>query len=72
MISIESNEKEVRVTIPRSDINPDELEAALGPLRFASSVLKSQMTKEEAFQLGETVKSEWWKKNQDRFGPLNN
>ena len=71
MISIESNEKEVRVTIPRSDINPDELEAVLGPIRFASSVFKSQMTKEEAFQLAETLKSEWWKKNQDRFDPLN-
>jgi len=67
MISIESNENEVRVTIPRSDLNPDEIEAALGPLRFASSVFKSQMTKEEALELAETVKSEWWNKNQDRF-----
>ena len=67
MISIEENDKEVHVTIPRADLNPEQLEAVLRPLKFAGLVSQSQMSKEEAAQMAEESKSDWWSKNQHRF-----
>ena len=69
MITVESDESEIRVKIPRGDLDIGQVEAILRPFRFASLVAESRMTKSEAMQIAEDSKADWWEKNQHRFCP---
>lgn len=69
MITIDANEDEVRVVIPRDDLSPEQLETVLRPLRFAGWVAGSRMTKEEATRLAEESKADWWETNRRRVSP---
>ena len=69
MITVESDDREIRVTIPRGDLEIAQVEAILRPFRFASLVAGSQMSKTEAVQIAEESKAEWWEKNGKRFAP---
>lgn len=44
MITVESDDREIRVTIPRGDLEIAQVEAILRPFRFASLTAESQMT----------------------------
>ena len=69
MITVESDEREIRVTIPHGDLDVAQVEAILRPFRFASLVAESRMSKAEAMQIAEDSKADWWEKNQNRFAP---
>lgn len=69
MITVESTDEEIHVTIPRGDMEPAQIEAILRPFRFTSLVSGSQMSKAEAMKLAEESKSDWWRKNELRFAP---
>lgn len=70
MITIESTEKEIHVTIPRGEMEPLQTEAILRPFRFTSLVAGSAMSQGEALRLAEGSKADWWEKNQDSFGDV--
>ena len=69
MITIESTAKEIHVTIPRDDVDVRSLDAVLRWLEFDGIARTSKMTGDEAFQLAEESKADWWEKNRDRFLP---
>ena len=69
MITVESNDREIRVTIPRGELEIAQVEAILRPFRFTSLVAGSQMSKAEAVQIAEDSKADWWAKNERRFFP---
>ena len=69
MITVESTEKEIHVTIPRGEMDPAQIEAILRPFRFTSLVAGSAMSQGEALRLAEESKAGWWEKNQERFAP---
>ncbi|MBX7212302.1 MAG: hypothetical protein K1X78_28600 [Verrucomicrobiaceae bacterium] len=69
MITIESTDKEVRVSIPRDEMDPVRLEHLLRPLRLEAAVSGSRMTDEEADRMAEDMKAQWWAENQHRFLP---
>ena len=69
MITVESNDREIRVTIPRGELEISQIEAILRPFRFTSLVAGSQMSKTEAMQIAEDSKADWWAKNERRFCP---
>ena len=69
MITVESDDREIRVTIPRGDLEIAQVEAILRPFRFASLVADSQMSRAEATQIAEDSKAGWWEKNEKRFAP---
>ena len=69
MITVESTEKEIHVTIPRGEMGPAQIEAILRPFRFTSLVAGSAMSQGEALRLAEESKAGWWEKNQERFAP---
>lgn len=69
MITVEADDREIRVTIPRGDLEIAQVEAILRPFRFASLIAGSQMTKAEAMQISEESKADWWEKNEKRFAP---
>ena len=69
MITIESTEREVRVSIPRDEMDPVRLEHLLRPFRLEAAVSGSKMTEEEADRMAEEMKDQWWAENQHRFLP---
>ena len=69
MITIESTEKEIRVSIPRDEVDPVQLERMLRPFRFENALAASRMTDEEADCLAEEMKDKWWAENKHRFLP---
>ena len=69
MITVEATENEIRVTIPRGEMEIAQVEAILRPFRFASLVADSAMTKAAALRLAEESKADWWEKNQAHFLP---
>ena len=69
MITVESDDREIRVTIPRGDLEIAQVEAILRPFRFASLIAGSKMSKAEAMQISEESKADWWEKNEKRFVP---
>jgi hypothetical protein len=69
MITVESTEKEIHVTIPRGEMDPAQIEAMLRSFRFTSLVAGSSMLQGEALKLAEESKAGWWEKNEERFSP---
>ena len=70
MITVETTEADVRVTIPKGDVPPGRLNTFLEWLRLESILSSSRLTEEEAGRLAEEIKAGWWAANKDRFiGP---
>ncbi len=69
MITVESDDREIRVTIPRGDLGLEQIEAILRPFRFASLVAGSQMSQAEAVEIAEESKADWWEKHGKTFAP---
>lgn len=69
MITVESDEREIRVTIPRGELEVAQVEAILRPFRFASLVAGSQMSRDEALRIAEESKAGWWEKNGKNLAP---
>ena len=69
MITVDSTEKEIHVTIPRGEMNPAQIEAILRPFRFTSLVAGSAMSQGDVMRLAEESKTGWWEKNAHRFTP---
>lgn len=69
MITIESTEKEIRVSIPRDEVDPVRLERLLRPFRLETALSGGGMTDEEADLMAEEMKSKWWAENRHRFLP---
>ena len=71
MITVERTDKDVRVTIPKDAVPPEQLDAFLGWLRLEEIVQRSRLTEEDANRIADDIKAEWWAANKDRFIPPN-
>jgi hypothetical protein len=69
MITVETTDAGVRVTVPKGEVPPERLNAFLDWLRFESLATQSHLTETEADRLAEDVKSDWWAHNKHRFIP---
>ncbi len=69
MITVETTESGVRVTIPQGEVPPHRLNVFLDWLRLEAIAAKSSLTSAEADQLAERTKAEWWRANKSRFIP---
>ena len=69
MITVESTEREIHVTIPRDSVDEQSLDAVLRWLEFDGIARTSRMTGDEALRLAEESKADWWEKNRHRFLP---
>ena len=67
MITIESTDTELRVTVPKDEVPAERLNAFLDWLRFESSTSQSHLTEQEANRLADEVKADWWARNKHRF-----
>ncbi len=67
MITVETTDDGVRVTIPKGEVPPARLSSFLDWLRLEGAARRSVLTEEEAERLAEDVKAGWWAANKDRF-----
>ncbi len=67
MITVETTDGGLRVTIPTSDVPPDRVDAFLDWLRLEAVARQSRLSEAEAEQMAEAVKAGWWAANKDRF-----
>lgn len=67
MITVETTDSDVRVTIPKDEVPTDRLNAFLDWLRLESVARRSQLSEQEADRLAEEMKDDWWAANKDRF-----
>jgi len=67
MITVETTDDGVRVTIPKDEVPPARLSSFLDCLRLEASMRRSALTEEEADRLAEEVKTGWWTANKARF-----
>ncbi|MCU0782167.1 MAG: hypothetical protein MUF04_13855 [Akkermansiaceae bacterium] len=69
MITIETTDKEIRVSIPRDEVDPVRLDRLLRPFRLEAAVSGGCMTDAIAEQMAEEMKGKWWTENRCRFLP---
>ena len=69
MIDVESLTSSIRVTIPRGEVDPGQLEELLGWLRIASAARRNTLEEAEADAMAEAAKADWWARNKARFLP---
>jgi hypothetical protein len=69
MITVETIEAGVRVTIPKDEVPPQRLNSFLDWLRLEAVAGKSRLPESEADRLAEQAKAEWWAANKSRFIP---
>jgi hypothetical protein len=69
MITIESTEKEIRVSIPRDEVDPVRIERLLRPFRLEAALSGGGVSEEEADLMAEEMKAKWWEENRHRFLP---
>ncbi len=67
MITVETTDAEVVVTIPKSGVPPDRLNWFLDSLRLEAIARQSRLGEDEAAYLADEIKGGWWAANRDRF-----
>jgi hypothetical protein len=67
MLSVQVTEENVNIVFSRNLINDKDLIDLLDKVRVKNLISKSQLTEEDARNLDRELKSNWWKKNRDRF-----
>jgi hypothetical protein len=69
MITVETTDAGLRVTIPKDEVPPQRLNLFLDWLRLEAVAGKSRLSEFEADRLAEEVKADWWAENKNRFIP---
>jgi hypothetical protein len=69
MITVENTNTDVRVTIPKNAVPPEQLDAFLDWLRLEEIAQRSRLTEADADRLAEEIKADWWAANKEKFIP---
>jgi hypothetical protein len=67
MITVESTDAGLRVTIPKGEVPPERVSSWLDWLRLEATVALSRLSEQEADRLAEEVKADWWARQKARF-----
>jgi hypothetical protein len=57
----------VNIVFSRDLLRDDELMDFIERIKVKHLISESQLTEEKALSLDDELKSDWWKKNRDRF-----
>ena len=63
MVEITFDKNEAILKFPKQLVSSEYLQQFLERLRLEAIVEKSKMTEEQAWELSEQIKQEWWQKN---------
>ena len=69
MITVETTEAGLRVTIPKGEVPPERLGSFVDWLRLEALASRGDLTETDADRLAEEAKASWWAANKDRFIP---
>lgn len=67
MLNVQVTEENVNIVFSRNLINDKDLLEFLEKVRLKNHISKSQLTEEDVESLDNELKSNWWKKNRNRF-----
>lgn len=67
MITVETTDTGLRVTIPRAEVPPERVNSFLDWLRLEALAWRSHLSESEADRMAEEAKAGWWAANKDRF-----
>ncbi|MFQ5708274.1 MAG: hypothetical protein ACE5HO_12535 [bacterium] len=67
MVQITFKDDEAILRFPKQLVSSGYVQAFLERLRLEAIVEKSQLTEEQAWELSEEIKQEWWQKNKDKL-----
>ena len=65
MIEIKRDNKKYVITFNNDDIPNSLIERFMRKSELETILMNNRMTEENAFNLSEEIKEEWWKKNKD-------
>jgi len=69
MISVETSDAGIRVTIPKGEVSPERLGSFLDWLRLEAIAGRSSLSEVEAGMIAEEGKQSWWTANKARLIP---
>jgi hypothetical protein len=69
MITVETINTDVRVTIPKDAVPPRQLNAFVDWLRLEETAQRSRLAEKDADHLAEEAKASWWTTNKKKFIP---
>jgi len=67
VVTVEANEKEIRLTIPTDGMPSEEVGRFVDWVRGEVTARRSKLTDALAAQLAEEINADWWEKNKARF-----
>lgn len=67
MLNVQVTEENVNIVFSRNLVSDKDLVEFLEKVRLKNLISKSQLTEEDVKNLDSELKSNWWKKNRDRF-----
>ena len=67
MFNYQTTNTTVNLSFSKEFLSSSEVVKFIETLRIKELLSKSQMTEEQALQLDEEIKEEWWQENQARF-----
>jgi hypothetical protein len=67
MLNVQVTEENVNIVFSRNLVSDKDLVEFLEKVRLKNLISKSQLTEENLKNLDNQLKSNWWKKNRDRF-----
>ena len=67
MVEIIFEKDEAILKFPKQFVSSDYVQQFLNRLRLEAIVQKSRMTDEQAWELSEQLKQEWWQKNKEKL-----
>ena len=67
MLNVQVTEENVNIVFSRNLVSDEDLVEFLEKVRLKNLISKSQLTEEDVKNLDSELKSNWWKKNRDRF-----
>ena len=69
MITVETTDASLRVTIPKDEVPPERVNSLLDWLRLEALAQRSRLPGAEAGRMAEAAKAAWWAANKERFIP---
>ncbi len=67
MITVETTDATVRVTIPINEVPTERVNWFIDSLRLEAIAGKSNLSEDEASHLADEIKTGWWAANRHRF-----
>ena len=67
MLKITRDKEDIIIKFSKNLLTQEQLEKLLDRLETEELAKKNQMTEEDAWEISEQIKADWWEQNKDAF-----